>query len=281
VAWGLWGGGGMGQGESGDRLQRVGLRAMNPDLAIEALAGIVDGSIGQADAETATTTIADLDWTRFAPVFTVQRPSALINDLPEVRTALNANGSGSEGTDDAATALAQQLLGLSKQDQELFLTDLVRAEAAAVLGHASADEVQADRAFKDLGFDSLTAVELRNRLNAATGMRLPSTLVFDYPTPEALADHVCTAMNPDERSESPSIIAEIERLQLTLSATATAADFEQPDDVTRLLRGLLSNWLETTHTAELRAPASIEIEFQSATPDEVFSFLDQELKLPR
>ena len=281
VAWGLWGGGGMGQGESGDRLQRVGLRAMNPDLAIDALAGIVDDSIGRADAETATTTIADLDWTRFAPVFTVQRPSALISDLPEVRTALNASESGTDSTDDAATALAQQLLGLSKQDQELLLTDLVRAEAAAVLGHASADEVQADRAFKDLGFDSLTAVELRNRLNAATGMRLPSTLVFDYPTPEALADHVRTAMNLNEHTDSPSaaVITEIERLQLTLSATA--ADFEQPDDVTRLLRGLLSNWLETTHTAELRAPASTEIEFQSATPDEVFSFLDQELKLPR
>ncbi|WP_345600076.1 SDR family NAD(P)-dependent oxidoreductase, partial [Thermocatellispora tengchongensis] len=283
VSWGLWGGGGMGQGESGDRLQRLGLREMDPDLAIETLAGIIDastGSTGSAAGETATATVtvADVDWARFAPVFTLHRPSALIADLPEVRQALSAHASEPDGQDDGRVegTLRQQLNGLSRIEQERMLTDLVRAEAAAVLGHASMDVVEADRAFKDLGFDSLTAVELRNRLNKATGMRLPATLVFDYPTPEILAGHVRSAMNPGEGTESPSIITEIERLQSALAGVTSG--FEMRDDVTRLLRGLLSNWIDT-HGAE--EPVSTDIEFQSATPDEVFSFLDQELGPPR
>ncbi|HLU75727.1 MAG TPA: beta-ketoacyl synthase N-terminal-like domain-containing protein, partial [Nonomuraea sp.] len=90
----------------------------------------------------------------------------------------------------AAGALERQLVGLPEAERDELLLRLVKAQVATVLGHADADSVSAQRVFTDIGFDSLTAIELRNNLNAATGLRLPSTLVFDHPTPVALAAHL-------------------------------------------------------------------------------------------
>ncbi|GLY16582.1 hypothetical protein Kisp01_35970 [Kineosporia sp. NBRC 101677] len=178
VAWGLWGGGGMGKGTAGEVLQRLGLREMDPDKAVLALAQILD-------AGESLVAVSDTDWTRFAPVFTVQRPSPLLADLPDAQKALEAAG-GTEDAGVARSALDQKLAGRARNEQERILTELVRSEAAAALGHASIDAVPASRAFRELGFDSLTAVDLRTRLNTATGMKLPATLVFDYPTAAAV-----------------------------------------------------------------------------------------------
>ncbi|WP_240122353.1 acyl carrier protein, partial [Streptomyces sp. MUM 2J] len=93
-------------------------------------------------------------------------------------------------------SLKAQLEDLAEPERARLVLDAVRGEVAAVLGHDSVDEVDVEAELMDLGFDSLTAVELRNRLNAMTGLRLSSTLVFDYPTTLELAEYLYGELAP-------------------------------------------------------------------------------------
>ena len=180
LAWGPWAGAGMvADGEqAAERVRRAGLTPLTPADALGALAQAVGG----ADA---ALTVADVDWARFAPSFTAVRPSPLLGDLPEVRRAAPAE----TGPD-----LAQRLAGRPGAERGPVVLDLLRRQVAAVLGHADLAAVRPDRRFKDLGLDSLTAMELRNALSSATGLSLPATLVYDHPTPQALADFLLTEL---------------------------------------------------------------------------------------
>ena len=272
VAWGPWGGGGMTDREGAEQLQRRGLRLMDPDLLVRALAQALDGGETQL-------TVADVDWPRFAVPFTLRRSSPLIDSLPEVRQALAdaARGAG-DGTagdgpaaQDGGVALAQELASLAPAEQDRVLVGLVRSEAAAVLGHASAEAIETDRAFSELGFDSLTAVELRNRLSAATGLRLPATLLFDYPAPVTLAGHLREVLTPDETA-APSVLAELDKLELMLSSM-TAADAEASRITTRL-ETVMSKWKEARERMD---GAAVAEKLESSTDDEVFDFIGKEL----
>ncbi|GLY49803.1 hypothetical protein Lesp01_34590 [Lentzea sp. NBRC 102530] len=170
IAWGPWAGGGLAATDD-DHLPRRGLRRMDPDRAMVALREALE------DDETCLT-VADVDWDLFAPAMTSARPSPLIADVPEARRAVT-------GRPAAASTPAEALA-------------LVTHHTAAVLGHADASAVDGGTAFRDQGFDSLTAMDLRNRLARATGLKLPSTVVFDHPTPRDLAAHLLGDKAPDE-----------------------------------------------------------------------------------
>ncbi|MET7764499.1 type I polyketide synthase [Streptomyces sp. NPDC005393] len=186
LAWGTWAGGGM-----ADRLSDTDIRRMAQAgviaLAEDAGLALFDASVGHDEAVLMP---AQLD---LAAIGRSGRIPPLLRGL--VRSSHRVARAAST----ASAALRRDLAALAAEERMPMLLDLVREQAAQVLG---IEEVDPDPAFTDLGFDSLTAVEFRNRLNEVTGLRLPATLIFDYPSPLVLAEHLATGLAPAERSGS-------------------------------------------------------------------------------
>ncbi|MDM4723016.1 type I polyketide synthase [Micromonospora sp. WMMA1363] len=134
--------------------------------------------------------------------------------------------------------LARRLAGLEPAEQDALLLDLVRGQVALVLGHTSPDAVRPDTAFTDAGFDSLTSVELRNRLREATGLKMPATLVFDYPNPVALARHLRDDLG-DRVAGTPTTAAVVaepdEPVAIVGMACRLPGGVASPDDLWRLV----------------------------------------------
>ncbi|WP_146064894.1 type I polyketide synthase, partial [Streptomyces sp. SM1] len=241
VDWGIWQAENPWQdriaGEDADlfKLEQHGLPRIAPDLAVHALQQALD------DDETVLA-VADVDWERFAPVFTSTRPSPLLTGIPEARRALDATTGDTESP--AAAQLRQRLAALGTSEQRRLLLDLVRTHAAAVLGHPTVDAIRPGKAFQDMGFASLTAVELRNRLNTATGLRLPSTLIFDHPSSTALAEEIRaellgrqTAMAHTDTpgAAAPVPVPDDEPIAIVSMACRFPGGIGTPEDLWRLL----------------------------------------------
>ncbi|HEX5852240.1 MAG TPA: type I polyketide synthase [Solirubrobacteraceae bacterium] len=166
-------------------------------------------------------------------------------------------------------SLATRLEGLPANERERALTSILVGEINAVLGHHHTHTIDSDRTFKELGFDSLTAIELRNRLNNATGQQLPATLIYDHPTTTKLAGYLLEHIGASEAEPAVSLEREFERVQATLAALAP----EHPQR--RRISSRLQNLLLAAEP-----PGANGEDLQLAGAEEVFAMIDQELGQP-
>ncbi len=241
LAWGVWATQERGMAsylDEADRRRLTRLGALSPAEGL----GLFDGALGVDEALVVPMRLDPM-------VLRAASRGEVVAPLLRGLVRAHAPRAGSEA---AAGSLARSLAGVPEAEWERVALELVRAQAAAVLGHASAEAIEGQRAFKDLGFDSLTAVELRNRLARATGLRLPATLIFDHPNPAALALHLVNAVAPEQPPPGAAVNAELDRLERAISSIAS--DEQERTRVAERLQALLYSC--ATARSQTAAPPS-------------------------
>jgi acyl transferase domain-containing protein/NADPH:quinone reductase-like Zn-dependent oxidoreductase/NADP-dependent 3-hydroxy acid dehydrogenase YdfG/acyl carrier protein len=257
MAWGLWeeASGLTGALSEADRsrMTRSGLRALPSTEGLH----LFDAVLGSGE-------------TLMLPVpldLAVLRAQARTGALPSIFADLV--GITTRRSSQESASLARRLAATPEAQRERVLLDVISSEVAAVLGHASTDAIDTQRTFKDLGFDSLAAVELRNRLHTVIGRRLSPTLVFDYPTPAELAR--CLLGEVAQHKTAAPGDAELDRLELVLPSIA--ADDSERARVKARLQALLSKLGESQQGDNGVAVAQ---KIDLASDDELFRYLDDE-----
>ncbi|MFI6093890.1 SDR family NAD(P)-dependent oxidoreductase, partial [Streptomyces sp. NPDC051218] len=265
LAWGPWAGTGVGAGAAaGEQQQRTGVTPLQPEEALLSLEAAI--------AEQRTTVcVAGIDWSRFGPVLEAGRGGRLLDLLPAApRTAPPA-------PDRQGLGLAERLAGAPQAEQERILVDLVVSRTAAVLGHGTPAAIDPDRQFRDLGTDSVMAVELRNMLDVATGQALPATLAFDHPTPAALATHLrgLLVSDPGPAAGEESAVARLEKLEAALAETPP--DGEETAVLLARLRDLADRLGAAATVPPARSrPKTQGIDLESASAADLFDLIHNE-----
>ncbi|MFF3229125.1 SDR family NAD(P)-dependent oxidoreductase, partial [Nocardia suismassiliense] len=258
LAWGLWDLG-MGEGltdQGSKRMARIGVGALAPAQGL----AMMDAALR---LDTDVVVLAKFERTA------LESAGAMIPPLLRSLTG----GTAKAGRD--AGALRRQLANMSPDQQHGVVLKVVRTAAATILGHGSADEIEHDRAFNELGFDSLTSVEFRNALNGATGLQLSATMAFDYPTPTALAKHIVDSMGIEKVDNTSLLIKDIDRLGASVSTMLT--DERERIKVIKHLEVLIDRWRDSDGLIEENGRIT---DYSDASDDELFAALDDELDIP-
>ncbi len=261
MAWGWWEqASGMTGGLSDadvSRMTRSGLRALPSEEGLK----LFDSALSASEALTLPIPM-DLG---------VLRAQARTGALPSLFTDLvRVPARRPSGHDNAS--LARRLATTPPADRESVVLDIVKTQIATVLGHTTPNTINTELAFKDLGFDSLTAVELRNRLNTATGLRLPATLIFDHPTSAAMSSYLLEEAMRDGRVTANPAGLELDKLERVL--TSIDMDDARRRAIRARLHTLIAG-LGNDSPAESGEPVSQQIE--QASDDEMFAFIDRTL----
>ncbi|WP_442813607.1 type I polyketide synthase [Streptomyces sp. NBC_01754] len=267
VAWGSWDGG-MVDDELRALTERIGAPVMRPALALRALGDALDG--GESHL-----VVADFDWSRFAPTFVLARTRPLLDALPEVQEALVEPAESADTP--AGVSLADRLAGIPAAEQHRVLLDLVRTQLAQVLGYVDAAELDIERAFDSLGIDSVAAVDIRTRLGAATGLKLPTTIVFDHASPKALAGflHAELCLDDAAAGRGAPALTGLDRLEQAIAALSPQEI--QENRVSARLQALVA---QVNGVVAAAGPgADVSEQLGSASADDVFDFIDNELGL--
>ncbi|MFE9610885.1 type I polyketide synthase [Streptomyces sp. NPDC006012] len=263
VAWGTWAGGGMAAGDAASaRTAHTGVLPMPAERAVAALEQVLRADAG-------TVLVADVDWDRFAATQTATRPNRLLAGV--LRTGGGSQGGTARPGPDDGTPLPAQIDTLTGPARRELLTGLVRTHVAAVLRRTAADDIDEDRQFKELGFDSLTAVELRNRLNAATGLRISATAVYDHPTPGDLADHLLARLAPAQLGRAERILRQLDQLEPEIESLSHGD--EASEEIGQRVRRILT-LLKTSAPTSPVPSALADTDDQDI--DEVLAFIENE-----
>lgn len=182
ISWGMWQGKGMATEKlMQERVQRYGIRQIPPAKAIAMLQESLDRNLCH-------TVIADVDWPGFSLFYSLARSRPLLTELPElIQQEEEAAPQNSQTSKNTSSALLAELSLLDEKQRSAHILSVVIKSTAAVLGFETSTALEPDSGFFNLGLDSIMAVELREKLQKISGVNLPVTLVFDYPTPRASA----------------------------------------------------------------------------------------------